>query len=200
MKFKLLVVLFITMAVSLSAQRYMTILSYNTALPMGKTGDFVSEYSWRGFAIEGRRFVQKNLSIGINFGWNIFDEKNGETIELDNGAVSGTQIRYLNVFPIMVNAHYYFGDKRSFRGFLGVNVGTYAINQRFDIGIWTINNDNWHFGVAPEIGILIPAGRQMAVTLSVKYNYALSAGAALDGSDSNDHSYLGINLGLAFDY
>ena len=200
MKFKLVIVLFITMAVSLSAQRYMTVLSYNTALATGNTGDFVSNFSWRGFAIEGRRFVQKNISVGINFGWNIFDEKNGETIQLENGAVSGTQIRYLNSFPIMVNAHYYFGNKRNFRGFLGLNVGTYAINQRFDIGIWTINNDNWHFGVAPEIGFIIPAGRQTSVIFSVKYNYAFSAGTSLMGKDSNDHSYIGFNLGLGFDY
>ncbi len=184
----------------MSAQRYMTVLTYNTALPTGNTGDFISEYSWRGFAIEGRRFVQKNLSIGINLGWNIFDEKNGETIHLDNGAVSGTQIRYLNSFPIMVNAHYYFGNRRSFRGFLGLNVGTYAINQRFDIGIWTVNNNNWHFGVAPEIGFIIPAGRQTSVIFSVKYNYAFSSGTPLNGGDSNDHSYIGFNLGLAFDY
>ncbi len=91
--------------------------------------------------------------------------------------MSGTQIRYINSIPLMLNAHYYIGGKRDqLRPYLGVNVGTYYITQRLDMGVYTLQNDNWHFGIAPEFGFLAEVSRGTYLTASGRYNYAFDSG------------------------
>ncbi len=201
MKNKLFLIVFMALTINLSAQSFLSVLSYSTALPVGNTGDFVNDFTWRGFSIEGRSFTQRNLSFGIMFGWNYFDQRTDETIQLSDGAVSGTQIRYLDVIPIMASMHYYLGPKRrkAMRPFLGLSAGTYIISQRLDIGIWAFRRSNWHFGLAPEAGVLVPLGNT-SLALSVKYNYAFDAGEDFYEFTDNSHSYISFNIGFAFYY
>lgn len=203
MKIKYLAVILMLSSASLFAQDFLGALMYNTAMPMGTTKEFISDYSWKGFSFEGRSFTNKNWSFGGMFGWNIFDKRLDETVEIDEGTtgttVTGTQIRYTNSFPIMVNGHYHFGKRRdSFRPFLGMGLGTYYIVQRFELGILQLETSNWHFGLAPEAGVLLALSRTTSLMFSVKYNYAFSAGKTVFGSTENTQSYLGFNIGLAF--
>ena len=106
MKIKYLVVILMLSSASLFAQDFLGALMYNTAMPMGNTKDFISDYSWKGFSFEGRSFTNRNWSFGGMFGWNIFDKRLDETVDIDEETtgttVTGTQIRYTNSFPIMV--------------------------------------------------------------------------------------------------
>ena len=201
MRQKLFIIIFAMLTVSVSAQNFLSVLSYSTGLGVGKTGDFIDDFSWRGFSIEGRTFTQRNLSFGIMFGWNYFDQRTDETVQLEDGAVTGTQIRYLDIIPIMATMHYYFGKRRrhSMRAFAGVSAGTYIITQRLDLGIWSFRRSNWHFGLAPEVGVLVPLGSS-ALALSVKYNYAFHSGETFLNETSNTHSFLTFNVGFAFGY
>ena len=203
MKIKYLVVILMLSSASLFAQDFLGALMYNTAMPMGNTKDFISDYSWKGFSFEGRSFTNRNWSFGGMFGWNIFDKRLDETVDIDEETtgttVTGTQIRYTNSFPIMVNGHYHFGKRRdSFRPFLGVGLGTYYIVQRFELGVFQLETSNWHFGLAPEAGVLVALSRTTSLMFSVKYNYAFSAGKTVFGSTDNTQSYIGFNIGLAF--
>ena len=103
------------------------------------------------------------ITLGLSFGWNIFDEKSYEPIDLDYGAASGTitgtQVRTINSFPILVGFDHYFGKQNDMRTFIGVNTGVYYILQRLNIGVYQIDNDNWHFGLAPEGGVVMPYRR-----------------------------------------
>jgi len=203
MKLKFITIILMFISVNLFAQDFLGILSYNTALPMGKTSDFISDYSWKGFAFEGRTFTNRNWSFGGIFGWNVFNEKSTDLVNIDRentaSDVQGTQVRYINSFPIMANGHYYFGKRRdAARLYLGLAVGVYYITQRFEIGVFGLESNNWHFGLAPEAGVLIALGRTTALTLSAKYNYAFDAGNTVYGDPDNSQSYLGINIGLAF--
>lgn len=203
MKIKYLVVILMLSSASLFAQDFLGALMYNTAMPMGNTKDFISDYSWKGFSFEGRSFTNRNWSFGGMFGWNIFDKRLDETVDIDEETtgttVTGTQIRYTNSFPIMVNGHYHFGKRRdSFRPFLGVGLGTYYIVQRFELGVFQLESSNWHFGLAPEAGVLVALSRTTSLMFSVKYNYAFSAGKTVFGSTDNTQSYIGFNIGLAF--
>lgn len=203
MKNKYLIIILMFLSINLFAQDFLGILSYNTALPMGKTSDYISDFSWKGFSFEGRTFTNRNWSFGGMFGWNIFDQKITDLIEIDDETkgttISGTQIRYTNSFPLMVNGHYHFGKrKNSLRPFMGLGLGTYYIVQRFEIGIFQREVSNWHFGLAPEVGVLLSLSRNTSLVFSVKYNYAFSAGKTVYGDTDNTQSYLGFNLGLAF--
>jgi len=203
MKLIQLTALAILLSSATFAQEFISDFTWNFAFPIGNTKDYISDNSFRGFAIEGRRFMDKNLSVGLFFGWNIFDKRVGDPINIDGegygGTVSGTQIRYINSFPLMVNAHYYFGKRKDLRFYLGAGAGVYYILQRLDLGVWIIQNDNWHLGLAPEAGILVPLGdNQSHILVNVKYNYAFDSGTGIGGNEDNYHSYWGINFGFAF--
>jgi hypothetical protein len=172
-------------------------INYSTGLTTSDTKNFISEFSWRGFGLEYKKFLNRNLTAGFFTGWNIFDEMHKrETIELAQGAVTGTQIRYFNAFPIMATFEYYMGHKKSsVRPYIGLAVGTYYIIQRLELGVYLLEEDNWHFGLAPVIGILIPTD-YIFLNLSVKYNHASEAGKSIAG-DPVGFSYYTINAGIS---
>ena len=85
------------------------------------------------------------------------------------------------------------------RAFIGLNAGMYYILQRLDVGVYRLDNDNWHFGMAPEAGIIIPFdGDNTAFYVGARYNYAFDSGTTLGGNENNFYSFYEINLGFAF--
>ena len=201
MKKILFMVLSLFLVMNVFGQEMLSGLSYNMGLTTSGTRDFVEDYSWRGFGFEVRSFRNDNFSVGASFSWNIFDEKTGEVITFDQGAVSGTQIRQLNAFPLMLNAHYYLGQYSDrVRPYIGLNVGTYYIIQRLEIGVLALEENNWHFGVAPEIGFLFPTYSGSIFFVNVRYNQAFKAGSGLAGGEGKDWQWFGFNVGIAFSY
>jgi outer membrane protein W len=159
------------------AQEWLWGAEYMVSSSTGETKDFVNDFSWRNFGIEGRNMVEDNVSVGLYFGWNVFAEKTDSLIQFDEAtAVSGVQFRYINAFPIMATAHYYFGRRRSVRPYVGAGVGTYYAENRLEIGLVAFQTKNWHLGVAPEVGLLIPVNWDVRAMLNVRYNYGLKAG------------------------
>jgi hypothetical protein len=195
---------------SVSAQSFGSI-TYNVAVPEDKLADYIDQVSWRGFGLEGRWFQSNNFSFGLSFGWNVFDERtstpiqitggniDGETFDNVKGTLSGTQLRYVNSFPIMATGHFYIGKKReTLRIYFGTGVGTYYIMQRLEVGLVAFEANNWHFGVAPEAGLLVRFSRDVTMIVNAKYNYAFSAGESISGSTENEITYWGFNIGFAW--
>lgn len=184
------------------AQELLTNVTWNIGIPVSKMNEFTSDVSYRGFTISGRRFLDKENSIGFMGGWNIFDEKNYNSINISpgngSGTISGTQVRSVNSFPLLVGFHHHFGNKKDLRVFVGLNAGMYYILQRLDIGVYRFDNDNWHFGLAPETGVILPLDGGTSFHFGGRYNYAFDSGTALGGSENNYYSYWEINLGLSF--
>ena len=54
------------------------------------------------------------------------------------------------------------------------------------------DDNNWHFGLAPEVGVTFPLGWRVAGFGMVRYNYAFSSGG------TGAIQYWGINLGVAW--
>ncbi|MGB5674488.1 MAG: outer membrane beta-barrel protein [Gemmatimonadota bacterium] len=177
-------------------------MSAASSLPTNSDSDvnFIEDYSFRGFGIDARYVASRDAkySIGFNVGWNVLNEKNDfgserNTISLENADVTGTQLRYLNSVPLMANASYYFGSRGGIRPYVGLNAGTYYIERRVDIGVVGIVEDNWHFGWAPEVGLVVPLGRpEFALLTTIRYNWAFSAGG------TGDQKYWGFNIGIAY--
>ena len=177
-------------------------MSASSSLPGNSDSNvnFIEDFSFRGMGIEARYVPERGAkySFGFNMGWNVLNEKNDigterNTISLPDADISGTQLRYFNSVPLMANASYYFGDRGGIRPYLGINAGTYYIERRVDIGVSAVVDDNWHFGWAPEAGVVIPLGRpEVAMLAAVRYNWAFSA----DGT--GDQKYWGFNLGIAY--
>lgn len=170
-------------------------VSYDIGLPLGNTAEFIGAPSFRGFGIEGRGFITDNLSYGGSFNWAVFYEEFGPQqwdSDDESRTAYGKQFRYINSFPIMGTMHYYFGEWDAKRIYVGGGIGTQKIDQRTDVGLYTINKNKWRFGFAPEIGVLVPINFSSSLNLAVKYQYAVKAG------DHEAISYMNFKIGFAF--
>jgi hypothetical protein len=92
-----------------------------------------------------------------------------------------------------VNGRYYFGSRGGARPFIGGNVGPHLVKRRVDVGLYTISEDTWHLGLAPEVGVVVPLGPVVKGFINAKYNITTSAGDA-----GLKHSYFGLNIGFAW--
>ena len=166
--------------------------NYQVSYPISETNDFIDEVSFRGVGMEWRKYIEDNISTGVSLNWNVFHKVETKTEELDDGAVSGTQNRTINSFPLMVTAHYYMGGKQDIRPYGGLGIGAFLIEEKLEIGIYSFSESNWHFGVSPEIGVQFPVGYDTAIMVGLKYNYAFE-------SNEKTHSYFGLAIGIGTD-
>ena len=195
-------ILILIITARVSAQNLGSI-TYNMSFPTSKLSDYIDKTSFKGFGMEGRWFSNKNISFGLSFAWTVYDQRVSDPIQIVqdgiNGTVSGTQVRVVNSLPILATAHYYVGKRRDqFRFYFGTGAGMYYIKQRLEIGLVAFESDNWHFGLAPEAGVLISLDRDFTMIFNTKYNYAFSAGEPLGGGDDNSYAYWGINVGFVW--
>jgi hypothetical protein len=198
-KLRTLVFAVLCTAATAMAQDLMTSVTWNIGLPTGRMADLVDKASYSGFGLEFHKFLNEEVAVGGAFSWNYWSELTDQIIQIPNGAVSGTQIRYINSFPLFLNAYYYMnGRKDDFRPFIGLNVGAYYIQQRLEIGMYAFEDKTWHFGLAPEAGFLFRVSGQTCLTAAVRYNSALSSGETAFGTGKNSLAYWGINVGMAW--
>ncbi len=199
MKYVFAILLMVTLSTSVYAQSKVTALTYDVSIPNGDMTDYIADTAWRGIGFDGRWFLQGGdspLALGISLAWHVFNQTESGTVVLSNGALTGHQNRYINSFPIMATAHYYLGNKDRFWLYVGGGVGTYYVIQRFEIGVIALEENNWHFGAYPEVGVHIPL-EEMDIIINGRYNVAFSAGESITG-DSKEWTYWGINVGLAY--
>lgn len=169
-------------------------LTWDTALPAGDLKEYIDSFSLRGFTFEARHFFRQNWSIGGSFNYNVFHETTDELISIDARDISGTQFRVVYSMPILATAHYYINWDyyQKVEPYVGIGAGAFRMERRLDIGVYSIRDKNWHFGLAPELGVGIPLDFTKSIYFNVKYNYAFEAGGI------GPYSYWGFNLGAAW--
>lgn len=189
--YTILVFLVSGMFISASAQESRVGITYNTALPLGNTADFMETYSWRGFGFETRYQVTPDIYMGISASWNIFYESEYGTFVDGTLSITGTKYKYVNAFPLMATVFKHFSGG-SVTPYIGTGIGTISSNYRTEMGLFAVESKGWQFGLMPEAGILLPTSYGSDVLFSVRYNYGFKT-TELDAT-----SHLGINLGLLF--
>ncbi|WP_281616233.1 OmpW family outer membrane protein [Flammeovirga sp. SubArs3] len=171
-------------------------ITYSMAVPTTGVNNYINEASFSGVNVEYRKFLNDNLSVGANIGWNYFQQSNGtQTYYGDNGAITGEEFRDSDILQTMVTSHYYFGEEGGIRPYIGVGVG--AAGNYFDnqVGGIAVVDHYWSFAVTPEVGVLAPLGGSGTYLLTnVKYNYMTAA------KGYGDYGFWSFNIGLAFDF
>jgi hypothetical protein len=167
--------------------------TYQLAFPIGETHQYIHDVAWRGVGLDFGYFVRPNITVGFAVAWNVFYEGTNRIVHFSNGGdISGYQDRSLNVFPILANARYFFEVSPSIRPFVGFGMGVYPIIQRLDIGLSSYSTTEWHFGIAPELGVFVPIGLGSYGTLSVRYNLPFSSGS------QGFYQFIGVHLGIGW--
>ena len=173
---------------------YYSTVNYGISVPMGDTRDFISNTSFRGFSFEFGRFFTEEISVGFLFAWSVFNESfPRDTYEFEDLTLTGNLYRYINAFPLMAMGRYNFSPDSRFRPYVGLASGAYVINKVSDFGVHRYENKNWHFGLAPEAGLIIGIGTEAYLNLGARYNHAFKSGG-------DTHSWLSIQTGVTFIY
>lgn len=171
-------------------KRDLLMVAYNTSVGFGDTHDFAPDFSFLGFSFDWRARVTDNFWPGISLGWQTLYGKDVKTLTRGNTTFTGTIATSLNLFPMLATGNYYFmTDPRGVRPYAGLGVGAYAAEHRLDVGIWTISDTSWHFGFAPEVGVVLPTGTARVV-FATKFNYAFAS------DDWDPLMYMNFNLGV----
>ena len=179
------------------AQNWFGAATYEVSFPTGDAKDYTNSTSFRGFGLDFRKVVQPGTTAGLFFGWNVFHERVSGAFPLRIGAVNGVQDRYINSFPMMLNVHRYFGKEGAAKPYVGLNAGGFIVVQRFDIGLTSLQKDHWEWGIAPDVGVVIPLTERTKLLINGKYNYA-STGEGITGNDFKV-AYFGLNAGFVWE-
>jgi hypothetical protein len=169
------------------------LISWNMAIGTFDTFDFASNYSFRGTAIEARFDVAPPISLGLSLGLQVLDEKEMDQVVTNGPATaSGTAIRTVNFVPLLLKTVYErelgFADGSFLWGSAGI--GAVYIQRRSELGLFFNEEDSWHFGLVPEVGIAFPITERTRFFSAVAWNFAFESGAI------ETQSYLNFNLGL----
>ncbi|UXP31358.1 hypothetical protein N6H18_13465 [Reichenbachiella agarivorans] len=196
MKKLILLALFVSCFELAWSQESMFNINWQIATPVGEFKDFIEETSAQGLNIGGRKFFSDFLSVGGYTGWQVYYQKQRGLQHIEDGLDAyGTQIRYINIYPIMANAHLYAGQDGDIRPYLGLNTGVSFVNQKVQIGLWDVSKTTTHFTLAPEVGVFIPIGLYGGgLNFSGRYDQAFQS--------SNDFHIQGLifNIGFAMTY
>jgi hypothetical protein len=194
MKVILISIILLVLAFEAFAEDSMVSISWDIGIPVRDTHEFVHKVSWRGIGLEARKWYYPDVSLGLSWHWSTFFETTDRVFEIENGHVSGTQNRRIYSSPILAHAYYHFQtmDDPDITAYAGLGMGAYWISRRFEIGIWALDEANWHFGLAPEVGVTVPVTFDAHLLVGVRYNYAFKGGA------SSSHAYWTFMLGLSY--
>jgi len=173
----------------IQAQDWYIGTSYGVAIPVSDTKLFTDHTSWRNWGVDVLAVLRPSTSVGVSFSWNVFNDDTTTVSSFDRVDVGGTQFRYINSLPILANVRQYAGRPGGVRPFVGLGVGAQLVKQRVDISQWRIEDDTWHFAVAPELGIVLQ-GSDAKWIINGKYHFAAKA-------SDRKHSYFGIYFGIA---
>ena len=166
-------------------------LNYSMALPVGKTSDLISKFQWRGFGIEGKYFISDQVTLGWQSGWNTMYQEESGTFTEDTRTKTGKKYEWLNVWPLLFTANYLFGSDGDVQPYLGVGLGTYWVEQRSQMGLFANTYQTWNFGLAPEVGVIVPVNLSSNFYVNLKYNYGMNGNESVD-----NYSYLTFNVGF----
>ncbi|MHA7101218.1 outer membrane beta-barrel protein [Roseivirga pacifica] len=173
-------------------------IDYAPVIGLGETADYAGGFSFNGFSAGYRFFISTNISVGLESGWQVMREESDgivtEVIETEDNTLtlSAKQFRFINSTPVLATGHYYFGSEYSVRPYVGLGVGGYYIARRTEMGLYAFEDNNFHFGLAPAAGVIVPFQGDVSGHFGVKYNYATKAG------DSANVNYLGFSIGVGF--
>nr|WP_321353712.1 hypothetical protein [uncultured Draconibacterium sp.] len=192
MKKYIIISLLVITTIAAKAQEGTSIfVNYLPSIPLGNTADFSDNISPRGVDFEVQRFLNEELSIGFNIGWNMFREKIPEETFFQEGlTITAVQFRYSNIVPLNINVKKYFMSEGDYIPYVGFGLGTSYNESRNDVGVFSLIDDKWLFNISPEIGMLYDMNYKSFLSVKLKYNYGFKSG------DFPAQSFLSLGVGI----
>lgn len=185
MRYVLILLLLLAMVSAANAGNLIYAFTYELSKPSDDTSDFIDKLSPFGGGFEIRGFNNKPFPAGLSFSssahFNYFSEDVSYVTPqgyLQAAADNYTEKRKLYVIPVLVHTDYHFtllSDEPAAVPYLGVGVGGYWIKTRTELSGLTHESSSWHFGLAPEAGVMINVSPKALLIIGLRYNYAVDS-------------------------
>ena len=136
---------------------------------------FVSGFATRGGDFGYSYFIKKNLSVGIDLGWNNYWRYvPTTTYQFKAGAATTDLYNYIFTLPIRANVTKYYHIGKLFSPYVKSGLGAEYSEQNLYYNIFQTTHSNWGFVTNNEVGVKIQpaAGSPMAFNLGFRYQYA----------------------------
>ena len=178
---------------SISAQKGSnTSLLYTFGVPFGSLDDHTGNWSGRGVTLEYQKEVAQSLSVGFNLSYSVFcGQMSKDTYYQDNMAITGVKYNYNNIVPMLVTGNYTFGH-HAIGPYIGLGVGTLYDRRTTNMGLYSLEEDNWHFAMSPQAGFIFDTGAPVSLKLAFKYDHAFKI------QNSDAFGMLQMSIGIVF--
>jgi len=201
---KLIILIFISAACmgSLSAQNKTgdwhldNFMTFNWQIATPISTNYLKETSLSGWNFEYRRFLKPNMSVGIGFSWNSFEQYiPPQVYEKPDGSrqLYTDFIHQVYTLPMYLNAHYYFGSGEKMKPYAGIGLGAQYSEQSAYYNIFVTEEKNWGFVARPEAGLLYKLSNYLGLHGNVGFNYATNKNDAFK-IENLKHVYYSVGL------
>lgn len=198
-KLIILIYIFAISITSINAQtdwhlKDMATFNWQIATPLST--DYLKETSLAGGILEYRRFMKPNMSVGIGFSWNSFEQYIPPKVyEKPDGsqALYTDFVHQVYTLPMYLNAHYYFSGGDKLKPYAGIGLGAQYSEQDAYYNIFVTEEKNWGFVARPEVGLLYRLSNYFGLHGNVGFNYATNKSDAFKIDDLK-HVYYSIGI------
>jgi outer membrane protein W len=135
--------------------------------------DYIDNFSFLGFTIDGQYFVTDNLSVGGEFQWiSYYQYKPRATYSNDRAAITTDLYNYVYQVPIMLTARYHFTGNERVLPYMGLSAGAMASETTTYFSIFEIEDDKWGFASQARLGTYFAISPSFLFDINAHYSFA----------------------------
>jgi outer membrane protein W len=152
--------------------------NWDFGFPVGN--NFVSSFSGWGGNVGFSYFVQENLGVGLELGWNSYYQyASTKTYSNADGAVTTDLYKYIFTLPITATVMHTFKAGKVVRPYVKLGLGAQFSQQNLYYNIYQTTNDDWGFVAIPEVGanLRFSPYSKWSMNLSVRYKFSTNSQA-----------------------
>jgi hypothetical protein len=171
---------------------FMVVPQVEATFALGETAKFAGSFGLAGFGVDARYLGLRPWRLGAAIGWHTISERREDFVETENAAYSGTMIKELSYNPLMAKVGYTLSENDKLTSFAAFGVGGTRSIRRVDTGVVVLTDEQWHFAIAPEVGIEAPVG-PIHIVGAFRFSYLTPSGGV------GDQVLINICAGIGFD-
>ena len=200
MKYALTLLLLLVMASGAYASDLMYAFTYEAAIPTGDTKDFIESMSPLGGGLEIRGFNNKPFPAGLSFSMSVHFHAFSDEVSYATpdaflfSSGDDTEKRDMLVIPVLVHGDYHFTHLRDDPPavpYLGIAAGGYWVDVETEMYEVVEDCSSWHFGLAPEAGVMVPISPRALLIFGARYNYIFN-------SNHDGQQFFTVSLGAVY--
>jgi opacity protein-like surface antigen len=167
--------------------------NFTPSIPLDQTNSFINDASWRSVSFEHRHYINAMFTVGANFGWTVYNKQLSDyTQNFETAVLYGNQYRIINVYPLLGTLYYHLWPEKYFRPYFGGGIGVFYVHKTTEMGLYSLTNRSWNFGLAPEVGVLYDFSPEINFLAGISYSHGFKT------SESDHYSALNFKIGIVW--